>query len=159
MRMLVGLRKHWSQATQAVHEEMAAYPAQDERIDRTCGKDGRTMPLFHHEALDVYRVALEATAAFCCSAAVSCLSNTSFRRLDELVTSMVLNIAEGNGRFSRADQARFLSTAYESAVKLAARLDLCVIQTLLPPDEVARCKMLLQRVSFMTVSMIADVQG
>jgi len=75
-----------------------------------------------------------------------------------LLTSMVLNIAEGNGRFSDADQARFLGTSHESAIKLAARLDLCVTQNLLPQDEVVGWKALLQRVSVMASSMIAGIQ-
>jgi len=116
------------------------------------------MPLFHHETLDVYRVAIEVTMAFCASETVSRLSNQAFRRLDELLTSMVLNIAEGNGRFSDADQSRFLGTSHESAIKLAARLDLCVTQNLLPQDEVARWKALLQRVSIMAAAMIAGIQ-
>jgi four helix bundle protein len=72
---------------------------------------------------------------------------------------MVLNIAEGNGRFSNADQARFLSTSHESAVKLAARLDLCVTQDLLPRYEVAEWKAHLERVAVMTASMIAGIQA
>jgi hypothetical protein len=44
------------------------------------------------------------------------------------------------------------------AIKLAARLDLCVIQNLLPQDEVIVWKALLQRVSVMTSSMIAGIQ-
>jgi len=114
--------------------------------------------LFHHETLDVYRVSLEAATAFCCSESVSSLSNSVFRRLDELFTSMVLNIAEGNGRFSDADQVRFLGTSHESAVKVAARLDLCVTQSMLPGDVVAGWKALLERVSVMTASMIAGIQ-
>ena len=96
--------------------------------------------------------------AFCAAEAVSRLSNQAFRRLDELLTSMVLNIAEGNGRFSDADQARFLGTSHESAIKLAARLDLCVTQNLLPRDKVVGWKALLQRVSVMASSMIAGIQ-
>jgi four helix bundle protein len=71
---------------------------------------------------------------------------------------MILNSAQGNGRFSDADQARFLGTAQESAIKLAARLDLCATQGLLPPDAIAAWKALLQSVSVMTSSMIAGIQ-
>ena len=77
---------------------------------------------------------------------MSRLSTSAFRRLDELLTSIVLNIAEGNGRFSDADQQRFLGTSHEAAIKLAARLDLCVIQELLFKNEVEKCKILLERI-------------
>jgi len=118
-----------------------------------------TMKLrFHHETLDVYKVGIEAATAFSSSDSVSRLPNPVFRRLDQLLTSMVLNIAEGNGRFSDADQARFLGTSHESAIKLAARLDLCVTQNLLPLNEVVGWKALLERVSVMTSSMIVGIQ-
>ena len=162
LRMLVGLRKSWARSGLVVREESAEYSTQGEWIDKARDKardkDSRERVLFHHETLDVYKVGLEAASAVCSSEAISRLSNSVFRRLDELLTSMILNIAEGNGRFSNADQARFLSTSHESAVKLAARLDLCVTQDLLPRKEVAEWKALLERVTVMTASMIAGIQ-
>ena len=154
LRMLVGLRKSWARSAYVVREDCAEYEAVDRARDEREGDK----PLFHHETLDVYKVAIEVATAFCASEAVSRLSNVAFRRLDELLTSMVLNIAEGNGRFSDADQARFLGTSHESAIKLAARLDLGVTQNLLPRDEVVRWKTLLQRVSVITSAMIAENQ-
>lgn len=158
LRMLVGLRKSWGAEGQVVRENPAEYGVDDTGVDKARDKDYERKVLFHHEKLDVYKVGIEAARAFCASDAVSQLPNPVFRRLDELLTSMVLNIAEGNGRFSDADQIRFLSLSHEGAVKLAARLDLCVTQALLPRDEVARWKELLQRVSVMTASMIATMQ-
>jgi four helix bundle protein len=158
LRMLVGLRKSWASSAHVAREGAAEYSTQGEGIDKARDKDSGEGVLFHHQTLDVYRVALEATTAFCSSANISRLSNTVFRKLDELLTSMVLNIAEGNGRFSDADQARFLGTSHESAIKLAARLDLCVTQALLQRDEVLGWKALLERVSVMTASMIAGIQ-
>lgn len=157
LRMLVGLRKSWARSARVVRAERAEYEvglAADKARDKSFGERA----LFHHETLDVYKVGLEVATAICGSDAVSRLSNLAFRRLDELLTSMVLNIAEGNGRFSDADQARFLGTSHASAIKLAARLDLCVTQNILPQDEVGGWKALLQRVSVMTSSMIAGIQ-
>ena len=157
LRMLVGLRKSWAACAGVVKEEWAEYGT-GLGGEEGCDKEGKVMPLFHHETLDVYRVGLEAATALCASDAVSRLPKQAFRRLDELLTSMILNIAEGNGRFSDADQARFLGTSHESAIKLAARLDLCVTQNLIHQDEVGGWKTLLQRVSVMTASMIAGIQ-
>ena len=42
------------------------------------------------------------------------------------VTSILLNIAEGNGRYAELDHRRFLDIAEGSAVKVAAYLDLAV---------------------------------
>jgi len=158
LRMLVGLRKSWASTAHVVREGSPEYSTQGKGDDKARDKDSGDRVLFHHETLDVYKVAIEVATAFCASEAASRLSNQAFRRLDELLTSMVLNIAEGNGRFSDADQVRFLGTSHESAVKLAARLDLCVTQTLLPATEVVGWKALLERVSVMTASMIASMQ-
>jgi four helix bundle protein len=162
VRMLVGLRKAWAGSAHVIREESAEYATPGDGIDKARDKardkDFREKVLFHHETLDVYKVGMEAATAFCSSEAVSRLSNPVFRKLDELFTSIVLNIAEGNGRFSEPDQVRFLATSHESAVKLAARLDLCVIQALLSGDEVVGWKSLLERVSTMTTAIIAGIQ-
>jgi four helix bundle protein len=181
MRMLVGLRRSWSGAGQVVREELAEYgmgsrdgkddevfdKARDkvweEKDDKVCDKARDKVweekILFHHERLDVYRVAIRIAEVFSSAEAVCRLSNPVFRRLDELLTSMVLNIAEGNGRFSDADQRRFLGTSHEAAIKLAARLDLCVSQNLLARREVDKWKDLLERVAGMTSGMIAKLGG
>jgi four helix bundle protein len=165
MRMLVGLRRSWSGAGQVVREELAEYGMgsrdgkDDEVFDKARDKVWEEKILFHHERLDVYRVAIRIAEVFSSAEAVCCLSNPVFRRLDELLTSMVLNIAEGNGRFSDADQKRFLGTSHEAAIKLAARLDLCVSQDLLAKGEVDEWKGLLERVAVMTSAMIAKLGG
>lgn len=189
LRMLVGLRKSWTKTTKVVREACAEYGTSvgeiDKALDKVCDKDGGTSPrtlsglatvsdkpryegcvgagpvkpLFQHETLDVYRVSITLAEAVCASEAVARVSNPVFRRLDELLTSILLNIAEGNGRFSDADQARFLGTSHELAVKLAARLDLCVMQGLLPQNEVGEWKILLERISAMTFSMVGRAQA
>ncbi len=158
LRMLVGLRKSWESSAPVVREGSAEYTTQGEESDKARDENFAERVRFHHETLDVYKVSMEAATAFCSSEPVSRLSNSVFHKLDELFTSMVLNIAEGNGRFSDADQVRFLGTSHESAVKLAARLDLCVIQALLPGNEVLEWKALLERVSAMTMAMITGIQ-
>ncbi len=175
LKMLMGLKRSWATAIREVREEAAEYGAglemttdenmgdevsdrvSDEVSDRVSDEVFRRA-LFHHEKLDVYRVAIEAGKAFSSSEAVSRLSVTVFRRLDVLMTSMILNIAEGNGRFSDADHQRFVGTAHEAAIKMAARLDLCAIQGILPSDEVAGWKKLLSRVTVMTYAMRGDGQ-
>ena len=46
------------------------------------------------------------------------------REIDRSATSVVLNAAEGNGRYSELDHRRFLELPAASAVKTAAYLDL-----------------------------------
>ncbi len=142
VRMLVGLRKAWSSQTK-VRETEAKYGI-------------TTRVLFHHEELDVYRVALEVDELLANSEAICSLSSATFRRLDENLTGMILNIAEGNGRFSEADQFKFLGVSHESAIKLAARLDLCVIRGSIPVNDADVIKEQLARVSAMILAMLTD---
>ncbi len=110
-------------------------------------------PLFHHETLDVYGAALELMTWFVSLPGGKVLSNRLYRQLDEGVTSTILNIAEGNGRYSELDHRRFLDVAEGSAVKVAAYLDLAVQKLTLVPKESGPGKALLERVVAMLSRM------
>jgi four helix bundle protein len=80
---------------------------------------------FPHESLDVYKHAL----AVCRWCARNLLSLPSLppryaRQIDRAATGVVLNIAEGNGRFSPDDHSRFNNTAAEAASTLAVYFEL-----------------------------------
>jgi len=113
-RMLIGLRKSWLQ--NVMSEEPSPYEA------------GPSAPefevLFHHESLDVYQVGLDFMRWFVSLPGGRDLSDRLCREVDKSATSVVLNVAEGNGRYSELDQRRFLEIAAASAVKAAAYLDL-----------------------------------
>lgn len=82
-------------------------------------------PLFDHEKLEVYQTAI----AFCAWAGelIESLPRIAARdQLDRASTSIPLNIAEGNAKFSAADRSRFLEIARGSAVECAACLDVLV---------------------------------
>src|SRR6185436_7256425 len=111
-RMLVGLRKGWDQAI--LEEEGLPYGRSDSGVRL----------LFHHESLDVYRLGLSFVEWFEPQRAVHA-PNRLLRQVDDCATSMILNIAEGNGRYAYLDQRRFLHTAHSSLVKTAAYMDLC----------------------------------
>src|SRR2546426_4330968 len=72
-------------------------------------------PLFHHEGLEVYRAALGFMEWFVSRQEARELSNRLFRQIDEAGASVVLNIAEGNGRVSELDHHRFLQIAQSAA--------------------------------------------
>ena len=81
---------------------------------------------FDHEKLDVYQEAI----AFCgwvgeFLRAISAKAAAK-DQLDRASTSIPLNIAEGNGKFSARDRARFLEMARGSALECAACLDALV---------------------------------
>ena len=81
--------------------------------------------LFDHEKLDVYQEAI----AFCAWAGelIDNLPRIAARdQLDGASTSIPLNIAEGNAKFSPADRSRFFEIARGSAVECASCLDVLV---------------------------------
>src|SRR4029077_11404374 len=79
---------------------------------------------FHHEKLTVYQRSLE-FAAWSQDPSESLRKKTSTRdHLERAGDSIALNIAEGNGKFSQEDRARFFQIAHGSALESAASLDL-----------------------------------
>src|SRR5689334_2250710 len=56
--------------------------------------------------------------------------------LDRASTSIPLNIAEGNGKFTAADRCRYFDQARGSALESAAALDVLVAKGRYPGDEV-----------------------
>jgi four helix bundle protein len=79
---------------------------------------------FDHDRLDVYLAAVDMVAL--AHAIVGAFSPGHADLADQLKrasTSVVLNIAEGAGEYSRADKARFYRMAKRSATESAAILD------------------------------------
>ena len=73
--------------------------------------------------LDVYRVGLDLMGWFAGLPGAEALANRGCREVDKAATSVVLNVAEGNGRYCERDHRRFLEIAAHSAVKATAYLD------------------------------------
>jgi four helix bundle protein len=109
---------------------------------------------FDHEKLDVYREAI----AFCAWAGelLNAISAKAAAKdqLDRASTSIPLNIAEGNGKFSGKDRARFLEIARGSALECAACLDVLVARKLATPDQVENAKENLARIVQMLMGML-----
>ena len=62
---------------------------------------------FHHERLEVYQVAISFVAWADQLRAGGDLGGPMANQLERAAASIPLNIAEGNGRYSRRDRARF----------------------------------------------------
>ena len=109
---------------------------------------------FDHEKLNVYQMSLvfnqwvgELLGSIEAKAAAK-------DHLDRAATSIPLNIAEGNGKFSRRDRARFFDTARGSAVEAAASLDVLVSRKLTAAAQVAAVKEQLMQIGNMIVRLL-----
>ena len=109
---------------------------------------------FDHEKLEVYREAIAFIAW------LSELLEGAVRvgdvkdQLDRASTSIPLNIAEGNGKYTPKDRCRFFDTAHGSALECAAGLDVLVAKKKLMPDEIRIGKERLQRIVRMLMGLI-----
>ena len=138
---LVGLRKSWERAM--VCEEEPPY-----------GEDRNKQAfVFRHERLDAYQLAVRVVRDLASIRLMDRLPRGAFRRIDEVATGVVLNIAEGNGRFAHLDHRRFLEIANRSTTKLAVRLDVCVARGHLERGEVEAVKEVLRRVDATTAAL------
>jgi four helix bundle protein len=109
---------------------------------------------FHHEKLTVYKRALE-FAAWSQDLIESVSKKTSTRdHLERSGDSIALNIAEGNGKFSQKDRARFLQIAHGSALESAACLDLLVARRCCADDAIKKGKATLEEIVRMLFKML-----
>ena len=101
-------------------------------------------------ALQVYRVAAELPASERYELA---------RQLRKAAVSVGSNIAEGCGRSTRADLARFLDDALGSANELEFQLDLCTEAGLAPADQSNGAAETARRVQQMLTRLILKIRG
>jgi four helix bundle protein len=109
---------------------------------------------FDHEKLDVYRESIAFIVWL--SALLEGINRIGEVKdqLDRASTSIVLNIAEGNGKYSLKDRCRFFDIAHGSAVECAAGLDILVAKAKLTPDQTRPGEESLQRIVRMLVGLI-----
>lgn len=109
---------------------------------------------FHHEKLTVYQRALE-FATWSQDLIESVSKKTSTRdHLERSGDSIALNIAEGNGKFSQKDRARFFQIAHGSALESAACLDLLVARRCCADDTIKKGKSILEEIVRMLFKML-----
>jgi len=114
---------------------------------------------FDHERLDVYQAALDFVAL--CEDVLEQLPRGRAHPVDQLSrasTSIVLNIAEGAGKYHKPDKRRFYLTAAGSATESAAVLDICVRLKLIDPELQRRGKEILHRVVAMLVKLASALE-
>jgi len=109
---------------------------------------------FNHEKLEVYQESIAFIAW------LSELLETAARlgevkdQLDRASTSIPLNIAEGNGKFTAKDRCRFFDIAHGSALECAAGLDVLVAKNKLTRLQIRDGKKKLRRIVQMLMGLI-----
>jgi four helix bundle protein len=108
---------------------------------------------FDHEKLDVYQA-----IAFCgwVGEFLTAMSSKAAAKdqLDRASTGIPLNIAEGNGKFSSKDRARFFEVARGSALECAACLDVLLVRKLATEEQVVLAKERLSRIVQMLIGLL-----
>ena len=109
---------------------------------------------FDHERLKVYQHALRFVAWV--GPVIEGLSSklAAKDQLDRASTSIVLNLAEGNGKRSYPDRCRYFDTARGSGVECAACLDVLVRRSQLAEEIAAEGKAMLLEIVSMTAGLI-----
>lgn len=112
---------------------------------------------FHHEKLIVYHGSLE-FAAWSQVLIDSLTKKTTTRdHLERAGDSIALNIAEGNGKFSMKDRARFFQIAHGSALESAACLDLFVARGCCEHEAIIKGKLILEEIVKMLFKMLEQL--
>jgi len=112
---------------------------------------------FDHEKLHVYQAAIR-FVAWAEPIVQNLPSKASVRdQLDRAATSIPLNVAEGNGKYTPRDRCRFFDTARGSALECAACLGVAVAKGLTQPEATVAGKELLHEIVSMLVGLTRAV--
>ena len=111
-------------------------------------------PLFDHEKLEVYQSSIRFVSE--CESILSERPKSAAIRdqLDRASNSIPLNIAEGNGRWSKKDRCRFFDIARGSTLECAAAIDVAVAKGFFSEEEFREEKERLASIVRMLVGLI-----
>jgi four helix bundle protein len=109
---------------------------------------------FDHEKLKVYQRSLDFVELAEAMLTKVPKSHAAFGQLDRASTSVPLNIAEGNGKFTAPDRCRFFDIARGSALECAAALDVLQRKHLATDEKVLEGKACLMEIVSMLVGLV-----
>ncbi len=114
---------------------------------------------FGHERLNVYQASIRfvAWASPLLETLPKRLSVTD--QLDRASTSIPLNIAEGNGKFTAADRCRFLDIARGSTLESAACLDVLLAKQLITEEAADAGKEIHSQIVSMLIGLIQSIDS
>ncbi len=75
-------------------------------------------------------------------------------QLDRASNSVVLNIAEGNGKYSKKDRCRYFDISNGSSLESAGCLDILFVRNLISKEELETGKSILKELVSMLVGLI-----
>jgi len=110
--------------------------------------------IFDHEKLKVYQAAIEFVNWAQKALVKVPRGHAVYNQLDRSSTSIALNIAEGNGKYSPKDRCRYFDIARGSALESAAALDVMVAREMVKPDNIIAGKQILKEIVSMLVGLI-----
>ena len=117
----------------------------------------KASPVFDHENLFAYQRSIE-FVAWSSELLESIPSKLAVGgQLDRASTSVPLNIAEGNGKYTPPDRCRYLEIARGSALESAACLDVLVAKKACTADQVQQGKTLLREVVSLLIGLIKSL--
>jgi four helix bundle protein len=116
--------------------------------------DERPEFFFNHEKLEVYRESLAFIGWLSPVLDGGVKLGDVKDQLDRASTSILLNIAEGNGKYSAKDRCRFFDTAHGSALECAAGLDILVVKGKVTAEQIQSGKTRLVKIVRMLMGLI-----
>ena len=115
--------------------------------------------IFDHERLTVYQKAIDFISWLHPVLENMPKRNAVYDQLDRASTSIALNIAEGNGKFTPRDRCRFFDIARGSALECASALDVLAAKAVVEEAEIIDGKELLKEIVSMIVGLIKSQPG
>ena len=111
-------------------------------------------PYFDHEKLRVYQEAIKFVQWYDTILKKIPKKLAVWEQLDAASTSIPLNIAEGNGKFTPRDRCKFFDISRGSALESAAALDVIVAKKYFTIQDVHLGKQTLKNIVSMLVGLI-----
>ena len=116
-------------------------------------------PTFDHEKLKVYQTTIQFIVWLQKILENIPRKHAVYDQIDRSSTSIALNIAEGNGKYTGKDRCRYFDIARGSALESAAALDILAAKELIKPDETGDGKEMLKEIVSMLVGLIKRQSG
>ncbi|HKM55103.1 MAG TPA: four helix bundle protein [Isosphaeraceae bacterium] len=109
---------------------------------------------FDHEKLEVYQQSIAFVAWLNPILEEISKAGDVKDQLDRASTSIPLNIAEGNGKYSGKERGRYFETAQASALECASGLDILIAKRKLTSEQIVPGKERLSRIVRMLVGLL-----